>query len=364
MNLPAALPAVGFDRRALADRILARVQRVGLVWGTYSLDLTFDALLEYHLATGAESYRNHVLEVMRRRNVRVEHYSIAERRPFGQLHYTIYRCLGAPSLADAFVRESRLLRKRVDRSPDGLVLHRSGRRPPAVLVDFMQDYIAHMARAGHLTGETTFFAEAEEQVRLYGALLRDPGTGLWRQGRGWDTEDPDALSPGAWSRGQGWVLRGLLDALDALPEGLPSMGVLQDVLRELLDALLIRQDDQGFWHCMVDRSFENSAPETSGTALIAAALYRSLAAGHLQGAVYRRAADRALSAVAGRVDKSGRVAGACAGPGPLTGSLADRYLGSAFPEDEAHGWFTVLYALAAHAAMMSGAGRSAVAPRV
>lgn len=345
-----------FHGRTLADRILMRVRQEDLVWGTYTLDLTFDALLTYYLATGAVSYRDHVLAVLYRRNVRVEHYSSLERTPFGHFSHTVYRCLGDQPLADAFVRESRLLRSQVDRSPDGLVLHRSGRRPPSVLVDFMQDYIARMARAGRLTDEAAFFAEAEEQARRHGALLRDPASGLWRQGRGWDPEDPGALSPGAWSRGQGWVLRGLLDALDAVPAGLPTAGVLRGYLRELLDALLTRQDEEGLWHCLVDRPWDDSAPETSGSALIAAALCRSMAAGYLEGAGYRRAADRALAAVAVRVDGAGRVAGACAGPGPLTRHMETRYLGRAFPEDEAHGRFAVLYALAAHAALDRATG--------
>ncbi len=340
------------DVRALADRILARVREQDQVWGTYTLELTLDALLEFHRATGAATYRDHVLEVLARRNVGVDHYATT-RWPFAHLDYSLHRCLGDQEMAAAFVQVSRRMREQVDRSPDGLVLHRSGRRAPGVLVDFMQDYIARMARVGRLTGEATFFEEVEEQARRHHTLLRDPVSGLWRQGRGWDAEDPDALSPGAWSRGQGWVLRGLLDALDALPAGLSTSAFLIACLRELLAALLTRQDDEGLWHCLVDRPLADSAPETSGSALIAAALYRSLAAGHLEGVSYRNAADRAFAAVARRVDDEGRVAGACAGPGPLTRSMEHRYLGRAFPEDEAHGRFAVLYACAARAALES-----------
>lgn len=350
---PAAATQPGvLDERAVADRVLARVRQQDQVWGTYVLELTLDALLEFHRATGAAPYRDHVLAVLERRNVGIDHYASA-RWPFAHLDYTLYRCLGHREMAAAFVQVSRRMRDQVERSPDGLVLHRSGRRAPGVLVDFMQDYIARMARVGHLTGETAFFEDVEEQTRRHRALLRDPATGLWRQGRGWDAEDPDALSPGAWSRGQGWVLRGLLDALDALPAGHPASACLRACLRELLDALLGRQDEEGLWHCLVDRPFADSAPETSGSALIAAALYRALAAGHLEGLHYRNAADRALAAVARRVDDEGRVAGSCAGPGPLTQPMQNRYRGRAFPEDEAHGRFAVLYACAARAALES-----------
>jgi unsaturated rhamnogalacturonyl hydrolase len=350
------------DGRALADRIFTRVRQQDQIWGTYTLELTFDALLEFHRATGAVPYRDHVMAVLDRRKVGVEHYA-STRWPFAHLDYTLYRCLGHREMAEAFVQVSRRLIEQVDRSPDGLVLHRSGRRAPCVLIDFMQDYIARMARVGHLTGEAAFFAEVEMQACLHRALLRDPDSGLWRQGRGWDAEDPDALSPGAWSRGQGWVLRGLLDSLDALPAGLPTSTFLRACLRELLDALLGRQDEEGLWHCLVDRPLADSAPETSGSALIAAALYRSLAAGHLEGVSYRHAADRALAAVARRVDDEGRVAGACAGPGPLTQPMEHRYLGRAFPEEESHGCFAVLYACAAQASLESSRPSPTAPPR-
>lgn len=336
------------DGRTVADRILTRVRQVDPVWGTYALDLTFDALLELVLATGCDHYRAYVLSVMDRRNARLEDDPQLEPRPFAQLAYSLHRCLGGTRLAEVFVQESRTIRETVERSPDGLVLHRPSHGRPCVLVDFMQDYVARMARTGALTGESEFMAEAGRQVRLHRELLRDPSSGLWRQGRGWAEEDPTALSPGAWSRGQGWVLRGLIDALEVMPPEQVSAQILRTSLVELFDALLPHQASSGMWRCLVDQSPENSAPETSGTALIATALYRSLAAGHVDGDAYRDAADRAWVALVGCVNAEGRIFGACAGPGPLNQRLLeDRYWRRVFPEAEDHGWFSVLYACAA-----------------
>lgn len=336
--------------RAVADRILARVQREDPVWGTYALDLTFDALLEMHLATGWPTYRDYVLSVMRRRAPARAAGDTQGSMPFSHLDYSIYRCQEDARLAEQFVQESRLIRQQVARSPDGLVLHRASRGRIGVLVDFMQDYIARMARTGALTGEPEFFVEAGRQVRLHRDLLRDTATGLWRQGRGWVEEDATARSPGAWSRGQGWVLRGLTDALDVMPPDQPASRILHACLVDLLDALLARQLTSGLWPCLVDYPAVDSPPETSGTALVAAALYRSLAAGQVEGATYQQAADRAWSALVGRVRDDGVVTGVCAGPGPLNPRLLEeRYLRRPFPEAEDHGWFSVLYACAARA---------------
>lgn len=337
------------DVAGLADRILQRVRQFGAVWGPYSLDLTFDAMLEYARAANAPAHRTYVMDMWARRAFPSGEYTGGDSLPFVHLSYSIFRHNGDRRVADAFVQETRWLQAQVDRSADGLVLHRTGRGELRVLVDSMQDYIARMARAGTLTGEADFFAEAADQASRHRDLLRDVGNGLWRQGRGWEPADPRALSPYAWSRGQGWILRGLLDALDAIPSRRTEAGVLRSILCELLDALMPRQAESGLWHCLVDQAWDQSAPETSGSALIASALYRSLAAGHIEGERYRVAADRALAALSSCVEPDGCVTGACIGPGPLTSQLAVRYRGATFTEAEDHGRFSMLYALAARA---------------
>lgn len=335
--------------RTIADRILERVRAKNPLWGTYALDLTLDAMLEYFLASGDVQYRDFVFTILKRRRIGDDGLLRSGSQPFGHLDYAIYRCTGDPGLLSLIVGEAQQLRTSVDRSPDGLVLHRNGRKaPPRVLVDFMQDYIARMARAGALTEFPDYWAEAEAQTRRHRDLLRDPTTGLWRQGRGWDPTDPNLLSPGAWSRGQGWVLRGLIDALAATPHVCATRHTLIGCLVELLEALALRQDGDGFWHCLVDRPPSDSKTETSGTALIAAALYRSIAEGYIDAHAFRPAADRAFDAIARKVDADGRVSGACAGPGPLNRQLMSRYIGlENFREAEDHGWFSVLYACAA-----------------
>lgn len=345
--MPTPLEAL-LESSLVAERIFGRLRHLDDVWGTYALDLSLDGLLEVYLATGKARFRDHVLSVMYRRNMRMDDDPGVEARPFSHLNYTIYRCVEDQRLADAFVQESRGIRARVPRSTDGLVLHPSGRGTFCVLVDFMQDYVARMARTAALTGEADFAEEAGRQVQLHRDLLRDPATGLWRQGRGWTEDDPDALAPGAWSRGQGWVLRGLTDALESMDPATPEAGLLQASLKSLIDALLPRQAGSGLWHCLVDMPLHDSAPETSGSALIATAIYRALAAGYLEGELYQRAAERAWSALSGLVAPDGRVAGVCAGPGPLNKCLLEeRYARCAFPEAEDHGWFSVLYACAA-----------------
>jgi unsaturated rhamnogalacturonyl hydrolase len=333
------------EARAVAERIFERVRREDPVWGNYTIDLTFDAMLERYLATGDVTWRDYVFSVMYRRNIQLQAPISYQHEPFGQLSYSLYRASGDPLIADAFIDQSVRYLREVERSPDGLVLHRAGAHAePRVLVDSMQGYVSRMARTSALTGDDKYLAEAVTQIRLHRNLLQRADR-LWCQGRGWEPTAPLALSPGAWSRGQGWILRGLTDTLNSMSGGHPGYQEVHAYTQELIDALLPLQDSAGMWHVLLHLPCAESTPETSGTALIAAALYRLLNGGHLEGSAYRSAADRALAAVLQRVDGDGRVRGACVGPGPLNQALLeDRYRQQTFAEDEYHGRFAVLYA--------------------
>jgi rhamnogalacturonyl hydrolase YesR len=331
---------------ALADRVLKRVRKLDKVWGNYTVDLTLDALLELYEVTGDDRYRDYVMGIMFRRNIRMEDPIPYETQPFGHLNYRLWLATGDDRIKQPFVDETAAYRREAERSEDGLLLHRGlPESPPQVLVDAMQDYASRMARTGKITGDASCFEECVEQFRLYRDVLRDPENGLWRQGRAAEP-GPQAIAPHAWSRGHGWILRGLTDALTALPENSSYFRALHAMCVDLLDALLHRQDEQGMWHVLPDLPMESSSPETSGTALIGRALYTGLARGWIEGRHYEQAADKAFRAVARRVDPDGWVHGVCIGPGPLP-DYVDRYLETDFVPCEEHGSFSVLYLCAA-----------------
>ena len=213
-----------------------------------------------------------------------------------------------------------------------------------MLLDSMQEYTARMARAGAMTGEVAYFAEAAKQIRLYRSIVRDPKTGLWHQGRGWLKDQPAGISPGTWSRGHGWLLRGLTAALAEMPRESNEYREMQTTLVELADALLSRQQPSGMWHCLLDRPPEASPAESSGTAMIATALARASREGTLAGDKYRDAARRAFAALAAYVDSDGVVLSVSPGPGPLESE--EPWLVDNFPPGNDHGTFALMYAAA------------------
>ncbi len=334
----------------VANRVLKRLRIDDHVWGAYPVDLALDALLDLYLATENVAYRDYVFSILFRRNIKLEEPVNYLRQPFGHYNYNLYLAIGKDKrVADAFVAESVKYHAEAELSDSGLVLHHSQADAPArVLIDSIHDYIGRMARTGALTGKSNYYNSAEKQATLHRALLRNPSNGLWSQGRGWEN-DLMLISPGAWSRGQGWLLKGFTEALDVIPREHPAYIQIRLYTQELLDALLPLQDPQGFWHALPHLPITASPPETSGTALIVAALYKCLAGNHIEATNdYIRAAQLGFEAIASSVTEDGIVRNACIGPGPLTQELLNiRYLGESFVEDKEHGHFAVLYACAA-----------------
>jgi rhamnogalacturonyl hydrolase YesR len=342
-NFPPMTAPVTDNPRDVADRIARRFIGSERVWGNYTLDLTLEALLAFDDARGSAKYLPHVQHVCARRNQPPGTTVRFETQPFCHVTYALYRATGDKRYVAPFLAESRRYYETVPRSPEGAVLHRCTDGGERLLIDMVQDYAARMARAGALSDSDALRAECVAQFRLYRDILRDPATGLYSQGRGW-LQDPDALSPGAWSRGHGWLIRGMVASLEVLPPGSPEFRELHGYLVELCEALLARQDAGGMWHQLLHLPFEESFPETSGTALVCHALATALWEGFLEGDALRDAVLRAYRGVASHVDAQGVVHGACRGPGPL--HSVDGYVRTPAAPDDPHGAPAVLFACA------------------
>lgn len=337
----------------IAHRILKKMRAEDQVWGDYTLDLSLDALLALYEATGNISYKDYVLAIHFRRNIKLEDPRNWKSEPFGHLSYRLFTVTQDERLKTAFLKASEDALSEVARTSHGLVKHPAPEhKTPSVLIDFMQAYASRMAQAGALKNDPQMLQESLQQFRLYRDLLSHHEHKLWSQGQGWESENPKTLSPQTWSRGQGWILRGMVDALEALPEGSALHAELLSYFQELVDALIPFQNEEGMWHAIPHLSHERSDPETSGTALICWALYRGITQGWLSGEPYEASANKAFRAIAKRVQQDGTVIEACEGPGPLNTSWLKHYLDTSFKPDEPHGRFAVLYACAGRAAYL------------
>jgi len=327
----------------VAERVMLREQ----VWGSYTLDLALEAMLEFDRVADCPELREYALSIVEQRNWQENPPSYTG-QPFCHLNWKVIEATGNEVYVEPFVSESERYRNEVTRSPEGAVAHNPKEPGRHLLIDQLQDYAARMARTGKLTGDKTYFIECAEQFRIYRGIVRNPETGLWCQGRGW-LDDPMELSPGAWSRGQGWLIRGLVDSLCALPRGSQEFEEVRGYLQELSEALIAVQAPDGMWHQLLHLPPEQSAPDTTGTGLIIYNFSKAFHEGFLDDPRVRESAEKAFDALTQYVTPEGIILQACPGPGPL--KSIEPYLGKdgKVEDGESHGPFCVIYACAGKA---------------
>ena len=115
-----------------------------------------------------------------------------------------------------------------------------------------------------------------------------------------------------WGVGNGWTAAGMARVIKALP---PAMSQekkrLAGYVRELVDACLTYQREDGLFHDVVDKP--ETFVETNLAQMLAYTIYRGIQ-GRWLDASYRTAADRMRRAATAKVDRFGLVQGVCGSP--------------------------------------------------
>lgn len=316
-------------------------QSSGDVWGNYTLDLTLEALLLFDYHTGTDHYTPTVTRVMELRNLNPKDTISYRSQPFCSINYTLYKVTGNENYIAPYVYETDKMIAEVGRTREGAICLTT-KTDTTMLIDYLQEYASRVAKTGFLTGKEAYFREAVDQFLLYERMLRNPENGLWSQGRGW-LEDEMELSPGAWSRGHGWLLRGLVTTMMHLPENSYWQKQLQPVLVRVSTALLEVQHSAGMWHQLLDYPFEVSAPETSGTGMIAYYLAQAVIHGYIEKDTFKFPVLKAMNAMKDYVQSDGTITFTCKGPGPLY-SVED-YIDYIPEPDDEHGAQAFIYAM-------------------
>lgn len=152
----------------------------------------------------------------------------------------------------------------------------------------------YMALPFYMEYEKRFDAKKDcedicRQIANVEIRMRDPKTGLYYHGydasRKMYWADPDTgCSPNFWLRAEGWFILGLVDVLEIMKD-LPMQAEsvhLQHMLLDLAKALSKYQDPSGLWYQLIALpELEGNYLETSGTALISAALLKAVRLGFL-----------------------------------------------------------------------------------
>ncbi len=287
----------------IGDRVAKTIMRDHEIFPSYTSDLALEGLLYLYDATKNEEYLDHVLRVW---DFRQKHNAVKLDPDilFTCLNFETYLRTGDPKFIATFEEDASYWMSSVPRDREGAICSRIRPEKKRIFIDMLQGYAVFMARAGFLTGGTIFYEECVKQYEIFRKILRNPGTGLWHQGRNW-SDISGFISPGHWNRGQGWVLRGLVDSMDWLPKDSEYFSRMKIIFNEFCADLIRYQDARGMWHQLTDH--EEAYPETSGTAFFVHNFYKGFHRGWLTRDPYLAIAEKGITALMGFVREDGSV---------------------------------------------------------
>jgi unsaturated rhamnogalacturonyl hydrolase len=110
-----------------------------------------------------------------------------------------------------------------------------------------------------------------------------------------------------WSRGNGWVMAGLVSLLKEIPEVDPRRQFFVSLFREMAAAIAPLQVADGYWHSSLLDPGSYPHPETSGTAFFCYALAYGVQTGLLDRHRYQPHVEMAWQALIEAVSPDGRL---------------------------------------------------------
>jgi Predicted unsaturated glucuronyl hydrolase involved in regulation of bacterial surface properties, and related proteins len=140
-------------------------------------------------------------------------------------------------------------------------------------IDALQMAMPVFVKLGNLFNDTSYFNRMYEMYAFtkykHGDNgLYNPADHLWWRDKDFD---PPYKEPNGedcyWSRGNGWVVAALVRTLDALPKTDPHYNEYLQDYKDMLQALLPIQRQDGFWNVSLHDSTHFGGKELTGTAL-------------------------------------------------------------------------------------------------
>ncbi|HSY74120.1 MAG TPA: glycoside hydrolase family 88 protein, partial [Dongiaceae bacterium] len=110
-----------------------------------------------------------------------------------------------------------------------------------------------------------------------------------------------------WSRGNGWVMGGLVRVLQYLPVNHPDRPRFEQLFKDMADKILTCQQPDGLWHASLLDPASFPLKETSGSGFYTYALAWGVNQGLLDRATFEPAIRKAWTALIGCVDADGKL---------------------------------------------------------
>ena len=155
------------------------------------------------------------------------------------------------------------------------------------------------------TGDKRYADFAHAEFKATTDYLYDPAERLYfRDSRFFDQRDAKGRKL-FWSRGNGWVMAGLVGILKTLDKDDPKRAYYEGLFRAMAARLVTLQKADGYWPASLLDQDPGTPPETSGTAFYTYAFAWGIGAGLLDRATYEPAAVRGWQALTRAVQPDG-----------------------------------------------------------
>ncbi len=157
------------------------------------------------------------------------------------------------------------------------------------------------------TGDRKYIGYLDEEWAKTSELLYDKQEHLYARDADYLTRTEANGKKMFWSRGNGWVMGGIVRTLDYLPKDDPSRPKYVTQLKEMAARVASLQGPDGLWRAgMLDQG-NYSEPEISGSALFTYALAWGINQGVLDKKTYRPVVEKAWAGMLKHVYADGRL---------------------------------------------------------
>lgn len=110
-----------------------------------------------------------------------------------------------------------------------------------------------------------------------------------------------------WSRGNGWVVGGLVRILQELPADYPERPFYEELFKDMCGRILSLQQEDGLWRASLLDPESYPGGEVSGSGFFCYAFAWGVNNGFLDNAIYRPAVEKAWTGLNNCVNKDGKV---------------------------------------------------------
>lgn len=162
-----------------------------------------------------------------------------------------------------------------------------------------------MLRLAQATGDKRYADFVHEEWKATTDYLFDPSEQLYfRDSRFFDMRDAKGRKL-FWSRGNGWVMGGLVRVLQVLGKNDPHRPTYEKLFKNMAAKVVTLQKDDGYWPASLLDDDPGTPPESSGTAFFTYAFAWGVDNGLLDRATYEPAALRGWAALGRAVQPDG-----------------------------------------------------------